>query len=150
MLYIALLLDRPGILLGFPLGAPLAWKFFHTFKQSDVAQECFNAEEALQVAEFNPYLYAQFLAKIAYSYAVAKLGDGAFSPLVLDLVLGKTNHFRHWIGGDLEIPPANEDEIHKIDVSVQTVDDRKFVVVRIRLFSFLGTPVYDVVVGECL
>jgi hypothetical protein len=149
MFYIGLLVDQPGILLGLPLGTPLEWKPFYTYKVGDTAQDHFDPGEALKVGEFNPYLYAQFLAKMAYSFAVAKLGDGAFWPLILDLVLGRTNYFRHWIGGELTIPPANEDEIHGISVSIRTVGDRRLVVVRIWLFSFLATPVYDVVVGEC-
>jgi hypothetical protein len=104
----------------------------------------------VEIGQFNPYLYAQFLAKMAYSYAVAKLGDGTFWPLILDLVLGKTMWFRHWVGGEPQAPPADENEIHQISHHIRTVGDHKYIVVRIRLFSFLGTPVYDVVVGEIL
>jgi hypothetical protein len=149
MFYIGFLLDQPGILLGLPLGTPLEWKTFYTYKIGDLAENHANREEGVEIGQFNPYLCAQFLAKVAYSYAVAKLGDGAFSPLILDLVLGKTYYFRHWVGGELEIPPANEHEIHKIDLAIRSVGNRKLVIVRIRLFSFLGTPIYDVVVGEC-
>src|SRR5216683_2518582 len=38
-----------------------------------------------------PEQFARMLAKIAYSYAIAELGFGAFEPLCLDIILGKAN-----------------------------------------------------------
>jgi hypothetical protein len=39
MFYIGLLVDQPGILLGLPLGTPLEWKPFYTYKVGDTAQD---------------------------------------------------------------------------------------------------------------
>jgi hypothetical protein len=148
MFYISLLLDQPGILQELSLGTPLPWNTFYTYKQGDTAESALQPGIAVEVGQFNPYLYAQFLAKMAYAYAVAVDGLTSFRPLVLDLILGRTNYFRHWVGGEPTAPRASENEIHQISRSIQRVGDREFIVVRIRLFSFLGTPVYDVVVGE--
>jgi hypothetical protein len=100
------------------------------------------------MGEFSPGIFARFLAKIAYSYAVAIYGYGNFKPLILDLIFAKTDGFRSWVGGEPVAPPPNENEIHSIRCFTRTVIGRNYLVVAIRLFSFLGTPIYQVVVGE--
>lgn len=149
MFYISLLLDRPGILQNLALGTPLPWNWFYAYKLGDSGESAIKPGEGVEVGQINPYLYAQFLAKMAFAYAVAVRGFGSFQPLVLDLILGRTSYFRHWVGGVPLAPAANENEIHHISCSTQLAGGRTFVVVRIRLFSFLATPIYDVVVGEC-
>jgi hypothetical protein len=140
MFFISLILDRPGILQNLALGTPLPWNWFYTYKQGET-EALIKAGEGVKVGQINPYIYAQFLAKMAYSYAVAVRGYNNFHPLVLDLILGRTYYFRHWVGGEPIAPPPIEDEIHYISCSTKMVGDRSFVVVRLRLFSFLGTPV---------
>jgi hypothetical protein len=145
--YVSLLLDQPGILQNLALGTPLPYDWIYVYNQ-DEANALLSAGEGIRLAEINPYVYAQFLAKIGYSYAVAVRGYGRFRPLVLDLIHGRTNYFRHWVGGDPVAPPAIADEIHHISCSIRKVGERSYIVVRIRLFSFLATPVFNIVVGE--
>jgi hypothetical protein len=147
MFFISLLLDQPGILRNLALGTPLPWNMFYTYRQNE-AGALLKPGEGLRVAEINPYIYAQFLAKMAYAYSVAVYGYGSFQPLVLDLIFGRTNYFRHWVGGEPVAPPSIEDEVHHISCSTRIIDGRSYVVVRMRLFSFLGAPVFDIVAGE--
>ena len=94
--------------------------------------------------------YAQMLAKIGHSYAVTVMGYGEFSPLAVDLILGRTKNISHAVGGSWDDVPADPTKQHS--AQIQVVFDaglrRNFVVVEIRLFAQLGTPIYQVVVGE--
>ena len=147
MFFISLLLDKPGILQNHSLGTPLPWNTFYAYRPDEAGTLLRNGE-GIHVGEIDPYIYAQFLAKMAYSYAVAVRGYGTFRPLVLDLIFGRTNYFRHWVGGEPVAPAADENQVHHISCSTEKVAERSYIVVRIRLFSFLATPVFDVVVGE--
>ena len=94
--------------------------------------------------------FIRMLAKIAHAHAVSMsmTGYASFTPLLLDVIFSRTNTPSHWVGGDLEIPPAI-DVVHQL-----TLDDdyrangKRYVVATIRLFAFLGAPVFRVVVGE--
>jgi hypothetical protein len=85
---------------------------------------------------------------MAYAYATAVRGYGSFQPLVLDLMFGRTNYFRHFVGGEPVAPPAVEDEVHRLVARRGPSVTCSYVVVKIRLFSFLETPIFEVVVGE--
>ena len=85
------------------------------------------------------------LAKTAHSYAVAELGLGGFSPLLLPLILGDgadPGRYRY-VGGQLHTSPPGT-SLHEIGFED---GDAGYLVVKIRLFASLGAPVYRVVVG---
>jgi len=144
--FLGLLLDQPGLFL--QIGTPLKWDSFFTYRKDEVARFIDKKGLGIRLGEFNPYLYSRFLAKMAFAYAVAKRGYGNFKPLVQDLILGKTYWFRPWVGGDLLVPPADENVVHVIDCKTEEHFGKAYVVVTLRLFCFLGTPVYRVAVGE--
>ncbi|MDB5459307.1 MAG: hypothetical protein JWO72_1048 [Caulobacteraceae bacterium] len=148
LMYVGLLLDKPGLLMGLPVGTPLMWNWFHTYKKDEVQPFLENPGDGVRIGSINPGSFARMLAKMAYSYAVAVRGMGSFRPLILDLIFGKTDGFRSWVGGDPVVPEANEDEIHSVRCRNWTAAGKEYVVVSIRLFGFLGTPIYHVVVGE--
>lgn len=90
----------------------------------------------------------RLLAKIAHAY-VSAVYPGDFRPLLLDIILGRQEeHGCELIGGQLECAEPT-DRIHEISIRTQfATTGRRFLIVDIRLFSFLRTPQYHVVVGE--
>ena len=104
-------------------------------------------EYRTRVGVFNPEKFGKMLAKIAHAYATAEVGFGLFRPLVTDFILGKVNTMSHWVGGDWKIPPAHPAAFQLAIENVSTGGYR-YLVVNVRLFSFLELPQYHVVVGE--
>jgi hypothetical protein len=52
-----------------------------------------------------------------------------------------------WIGGDIHDPPAAQ-RLHDIQWRIETMCGVDYLVVSLRLFSFMGSPQYHIVVGE--
>lgn len=146
--YTSLRLDKPGILLALPLGTPLPWLFFHYVSHDEQTDPFKNGANVARLGSINPYLTAQYLARIAYAYAVAEEGVGSFTPLVLDLITARTNYFRHWVGGELSILPPDPSVLHTISHSWVVVGGIPYLTVSLRLFCLLGTPTHYVVVGQ--
>lgn len=99
--------------------------------------------------------FARLLAKIAYGYAVAEYGlstTTAFTPLGLDLILGRSDDGFYTVGGDSIIPPQEgAGPPHTLGLLLLSVSlSRLLLVVEIRLFRQSSTPVYRVIVGEIL
>jgi hypothetical protein len=92
--------------------------------------------------------FAQMLAKIAHSYAIAQMGLNKFKPLLLDLIFGRTSVVTHLVGGDLEVPPKSRFQ-HELDLQREySANGKTYVVTNIRLLGRIGTPQYYVVVSE--
>jgi hypothetical protein len=114
--------------------------------------------DALSAAQFEPITFYRFLAKIAHSFAIGRLGLGHFQSFFLpDIILGKAdvpvNSLFQLVGGgpDITIPPYSDPILRTLH-SLQTRDapapSFRYVIATIQLFSFLKAPTYDVVVGE--
>ena len=103
--------------------------------------------EARSRVPLHPLFFARMLAKIAHSFAIAKLGAGTFQPLLPDLILGQPDWlFTYVIGGELATVPAT-DNLHELSLGRHEVAEDSYWVARIRLFADEGAPVYNVVVG---
>ena len=104
----------------------------------------------LKLGTINILEFSRMLAKIAHSYAIAELGIDAFQPLLLDLILGKTNTSAYLVGGDVSAPPSPEAEpvLHHVYLQNCMRDGVEYILVAIQLFSFMGMPRYHVVVGK--
>lgn len=144
-----LMMDKAGFLLGVPRFQPLEWSFWSIGKNAPkVPMQGFKAV-AIQTGQINPYVFAQFLAKVAHSYACAYFGLKAFEPMLLDLIYGKTDGgFRHWVGGDLAVQPPMPGKLHHVSATRIERGGSVFLIVHIHLFRMLGTPAYHVVVGR--
>ncbi|MBI4018375.1 MAG: hypothetical protein HY368_02095 [Candidatus Aenigmarchaeota archaeon] len=96
-----------------------------------------------------PLPFARLLAKIAHGYITAELGIRTFTPLNLDLILGRTDDYTLTVGGNWDIPPPvpGGDHITKIHMLFASPVLAR-VIVDIRLFSATETPLYHVVAGE--
>lgn len=138
--------DAPGILCGRPIGEGMPMTMFtRTFGDMDIT-----TARSILSPRVDTVALCQLLAKIAHGFAVWRLGLGGFSPTLLDLIQddgedpGLTRY--HWIGGDMRtFAPVNT--LHNLGWGVQRVDGTYYLVVGVRLFSFLAGPVYDAVVG---
>jgi hypothetical protein len=94
--------------------------------------------------------FGRMLAKIAHAFAVAELGYGSFSPLLIDIILNKPPlYYSHYIGGLGEMPDGDDLHIISIDNTGFFGDQR--IVVNIQLFAnYAGMPMYYVVAGDRL
>jgi hypothetical protein len=95
--------------------------------------------------------FARMLAKIAHSYAVAKYGSGAFDPLLLDFISGRTENASYLIGGDdsamVQSQPSLMHDVYPIHCRTEPKHE-EYLLVAIRLFAFLEMPRYLVAVGK--
>jgi len=100
------------------------------------------------MAPMNIDAYCRMLAKIAHSYAVAELGYKSFEPVLARFIRGQPlENAWHWIGSDTALPPA-EQHLHDIQWCVPTIGETIYVMVSLRLFSFVGSPRYHIIVGR--
>lgn len=68
-----------------------------------------------------PKEFARLLAKIAHGYAVAEYGLGGFIPCNQDIILGQSDDCFSTVGGQLEIPPVEQDVKHCSDGKMEIV-----------------------------
>jgi HNH endonuclease len=98
--------------------------------------------------------FCALLAKIAHGYTVSQIGLHAFTHFLPDLILGKSDKWPHFIGGDLD--PLDQPEplgappfkLHEL--ILRKIEGSPYLFVTIKLFRFLGMPRYHVVVGNDL
>ena len=102
--------------------------------------------QAIQIGQINPYQFAQLLAKIAYGFAIGQWGYGSFKPIIHPLLKGDAATWTDLVGGDYDIPDP-EPETFSLETYLVLGQSARYLCVRIRLWSFVGTPVYRVVVG---
>jgi hypothetical protein len=92
--------------------------------------------------------FGRTLTKIAYSYAVATQGYGAFVPLVTHIILNKRPfNLTHFIGSPFDVPNAATD-MHEIDLGAFGWNAPELVIVRLRLFANLQSQAHYIVVGR--
>ncbi|MCH7806955.1 MAG: hypothetical protein IH995_07420, partial [Proteobacteria bacterium] len=97
----------------------------------------------------NLYYFWRILAKIAHGYAVCTIGEDNFEPFLLNYIREESKENFYLIGGVPKKQPPIE-SLHRLELSHQVVGGVKYIVVRIRLFAFLNTPTYCVVVGKSI
>jgi hypothetical protein len=93
------------------------------------------------------------LAKIAHSYAVAERGyqdlKRNYTMFLPDYLLGhKVGHCDVVGGQPLKDPPAERGVLHTLALEDCVVQGKEYLIVHIRLFAMIGTPIYHVVFGE--
>jgi hypothetical protein len=92
-------------------------------------------------------IYARVLAKIAHAFAVATMGLN-FDSFLPDIILDKSSVAHHFVGG-VERESDDRSAIPNVLHSIRLERNAEFLMVRLRLFSFIsGTPNYLVVVGR--
>jgi HNH endonuclease len=95
--------------------------------------------------------FCRLLAKIAHSYAYAEIGYNRFAtyrPVLPRLILADDPKWWLVVGGNGPQAPAQNDALHTIGRSTVRRENVEYFVVDLRLFAFMGTPQYQIVVGE--
>jgi hypothetical protein len=122
--------------------------------RESAAFDAFVKERGAKTAEvkmsIKPQQFSRVLAKIAHSYAVAKLGLEGFHPLLIDLIHQRNvEKAPELVGSETETPPPASGVLHELSL----MPHPSFILVRIRLFASsaadgVGTPAYLVVAGN--
>lgn len=95
---------------------------------------------------FRAQTFARLVAKIAYGFAVVKVGlENIEEGYVLSAILRRSNDIGRWVGCDLEQPPSKEDAIHRITVRITKKGE---IIGHVKLFAQFGTQEYLVAVGQ--
>ena len=159
LIYHTAQLPSPRILSGLPPTNKLDYEMVGIFNDDAATKKFMDKPgDAISVGVFEPFVFYRFLAKIAHSFAIGRLGMAHFKSFFLpDIVLWKadipTNTLFQLIGGGADLPdPAPTDPtvrwLHSLRTRGEHPPTFRYVVATIQLFSFLNAPTYDVVVGE--
>lgn len=142
--------EFPGIIIGRDPNAETKIEVLARINEEEFRKFAPNDKDGFRIAPMDLDSYCRMLCKIAHSYAIAELGLGSFRPFLQRFIRGrKLKHAWHWIGSDTVIPPAAT-HLHDIQWSVPTIDGIVYVMVSMRLFSFMGSPRYHIIVGELI
>jgi hypothetical protein len=123
-----------------------AWVGFAT---EELKRKVINDGPALRTMTMNNNIFCQMIAKIAHSYAVAEWGINSFRPLLLDLILGRSQTASYWVGGNMTVMPPDPNGLHRLQLKKEIILGTEYVIAYITLFCFFGSPEYRVVVGVC-
>jgi hypothetical protein len=103
------------------------------------------ADAVLVRHEIKPVDFARMIAKIAYGFCVFKYGSVLREKsFVLPAILGQENDIGRWVGCDGERHLSSSNTLHV----VETAENNGLILARVKLFSFLDSPEYLVVVGR--
>lgn len=140
-------LPAPGILAGEKPHDRLVGEFVLIQNEAETRKYLSDAGKGFRVATFNNHIFMQMLAKIAHSYAVAEWGFHSFRPLLLDLILGRSETASYWVGGSGRELPPDHLNLHRLEIRRETLMATIYVVAYVRLFCNFGGPEYRIVVG---
>jgi hypothetical protein len=147
----------PRILSGLPLTEEIAAETLLIMQQDFDINKYTPKGDALTIGIIEPFTFCRFLAKIAHSFAVGKLGGAHFRPYLAEIVLGKPDvlisRLYQLIDCGQNLPDNSLSDptlrtLHRLQVHGHDDTGVEYVVVSIQLFSFLKAPTYYVVVGE--
>ena len=96
----------------------------------------------------NPATFSRMLAQIAHGIGVIQYGLDGFRPFLIRHILHGDPYASHFIGCAEERQPTDEKTEHDIEMRVLTATHHHLIIAKIRLFSYLPTPTYVVVVGQ--
>jgi hypothetical protein len=157
LIYHTVKLPPPRILSGLPPTNKLDLEVV-AIMNADANKYMGKAGDGFTIGTFDPFVFYRFLAKIAHSFAIGRLGMGHFKSFFLpDIVLGKAdvplNSLFQLIGGGPNLTASTQGEpilgtLHSLCTRGEHPPTFRYVVATLHLFSFLNAPTYDVVVGE--
>lgn len=127
--------------------------FIHTFNVPEYAIK--QGAESIASHGFDTVRFSQMLAKIAHSYAVARIGLGKFKPYLPSFILRKFEQAEQYsecyefVGGNpVTLAPAEPTELHQLGHEIMNYNGRRLLLIGIRLFASLAAPLFWVVAGE--
>jgi hypothetical protein len=150
LLYPAFTFPVASLLSGRPAGANVDINISFHYVQEEVV-EFSKRHSAWETPNVYPVDFARMLAKIAHAYVASELTLDGFSPLLDRMIIddnGTVGELLNFVGTDTETPPATSDLLTIGWQKNIYESGNKLVITTIRLFPFLGTPVYHVVTGK--
>jgi hypothetical protein len=96
-------LPPPGILTGENPHDRRAMDAWVGFQNEEIRKKLVDGGPSLRLVTLDNHMFSRMIAKIAHSYAVAELGIHSFQPVLLDLILDKSQTPFYWIGGDMTV-----------------------------------------------
>ena len=101
----------------------------------------------MTLGKIDAAMFQRMIAKIAHSFACAHAPDG-FTPILSDLIMKGSDNPSYLVGCDNPQPPADDTLWSLKFGTLQPQLGPIYYAVQIRLFGFLGTPSYVVMVGR--
>lgn len=117
----------------------------------DVAKATGAQHVAVHVGNIDRIKYQRSLAKTGHAFACAVIGIDAFEPLLLDVILKRTNNTSFYVGDISESKSIVHGAEHSLQIFLGVPDEGPiagFVVVSLQLYPSLNSPVHLVVVGR--
>lgn len=136
---------EPGLLAGRPSTDRLDGE---CIAKGDLRDLPLSGGVAMKLGRVYPLDFCRMLAKIAHTYIWAEYGPDTFQPLLLDLIMGRSDHALHLVGGDVAQSHLEPDTLHHVYRQDCLSGGVHYVLAAIHLFAFMDMPRYLVVVGE--
>lgn len=106
-------------------------------------------KQAFRVGELNSEALSLMLAKIGHAYAVAELGFNSFHPTLTLAIRNKAiGRLLYWVGCTEDEPSKPTEALHEIGLRLRKIRGKQYIAAQIRLFGCVGTPTYEIIVGE--
>lgn len=156
---------HPGVIIGFKFAMPAALFCLNPEKEATAwvtltpvvpnLPERINKMRGLKInlgGGISAETFGRYLAKIAHSYAVYRLGYGGFNACLPSLIVGDPPYYgvTHFVGSN-QFDEPKAAERHTLDLATwHDVKGQKLLVVKVRLFADLGLPIHHIVVGTPL
>ncbi len=123
------------------------------FADPEEIKQRHNAERIFVPHLLDHISFAQMLGKIAYCLAVAELGlDAIDEAYVLPAIRGERNDIGQWVGSSDDVLGAAENIQHTTQVLTYKSPDPNnpdgVIIALLRLFSYIPSPGYIVIVGR--
>jgi hypothetical protein len=148
-------LDSARMPMGLPLSDRVTGELFAVVGDGDWT-ESLEPNQAALIGAFKIEPFGQLIAKIGHAHVMAALASDGVRPdptdlFLPDIILGKSGHFQHYVGGDT-LPLDRPNVLHQLrfnrylPLDSKDLGDRKFMVSTVRLFALFGMPRYHVIV----
>jgi hypothetical protein len=142
--------EIPGLVIGRDPNSGTKTEIMARISEEEFRKFAPGDKDGFRIAPMDLDAYCRMLSKIAHAYATAELGYGSFRPVLCEFIRGGIlERAWHWIGSDTATPPA-EEHLHDIQWSTPTINGTNYVMISLRLFSFMGSPRYHIIVGELI
>lgn len=141
-------MPMPGILTGKPATNEFKPDLCMLIHKDDIKN---SMNKSWMLGEYRHIDFCLMLAKIAHSYAAAEIGIEAlvkYNLLLPKYILNQSGPISHVVGGEIEDPPAANNQLHELKLHNHEGNQRTYLLVSMRLFPYMGAPQYHAVVGE--
>lgn len=149
LFYQTFVFPPPGIFVGRSSSEDIEYRLWCRVDESEFRKLTNRDKEGFRLSPGKPEAFCRMLAKIAHSYAEAELGRSLFTPILTKYIIGNPIDRLQWIGCYDEIPEPTA-ALHEIRIVQETIQETNYLVIEIRLFACIGTPVHRILVGELM